>query len=176
MKVSRLYAIVLVIIGSLVVLWNHGNRTRVCGSHHISESASCSREGRLLQDARRKCEMVLSHPSVRDTPWVRRARTQWDGSIHQLIDRGRAPAVTSNKTDIRVCLDSVSSDNALFFVTLHELSHVAVDSYGHTPEFWRCFEAFLRAAIDMGIYVHDHRGEVCGSPLGQMPGETRKEL
>lgn len=168
-------ALVISVLGSLVVLWRHGNRTVSCGSHRIASTASCSDEGQVLQRVTRKCHMVLRHPSIRETRWASRARAHWDGSIHQLVESGRSPAVTTGKRDIRVCLDAMSSEDALFFVCLHELSHVAVSSYGHTPEFWECFEAFLRAAMEMGLYTHDHRGHVCGSPLGRFPGETRAQ-
>lgn len=154
------------------VLWLDARKTKQCGSSDIAQHGSCHREGHILEDISRRCRMVLSHHSIRDTPWVKNVKARWDGSVHQLVDTGSgAPAVTTEKSDIRLCLDTVSSRDAQVFVCLHELSHIAVDSYGHTPEFWTCFTAFVDAAVATGVYTHpSSNAEVCGTPIGPRPG------
>lgn len=164
------YGIVALVVVCLVVLWLDTRRTKTCGSTDIARGGSCDREGRILNDVSRRCRMVLDHPSVRDTPWVRNIKARWDGSIHQLMDTGHAPAVTTEKSDIRLCLDTMSSRDAHVFVCLHELSHIAVDSYGHTPEFWTCFKALLDAATASGVYTHRPDADVCGTRIGPQPG------
>ena len=58
---------------------------------------------------------------------------------------------TVNKGEaIGLCLED--NENALFFVTLHELSHVITKSYGHPPEFWENFEFLVKKAVELGIY------------------------
>ena len=42
--------------------------------------------------------------------------------------------------------------NTLTFVALHELSHVATESIGHTPEFWKNFKFILEQAKTIGVY------------------------
>lgn len=153
-----------------VMVWQ-GTRTKTCGSYRISKDAQCHREGQQLERVSNVCRHVLDHPDLRDTPWVRRIQRRWDGTIHQLIDSGPAPAVTTHKSDIRMCLDNASSHDAQVFVCLHELAHMGVDSYGHTPEFWACFRAFIRAAEAAGVYTHNDEAQVCGTKLGGVPGE-----
>jgi hypothetical protein len=58
---------------------------------------------------------------------------------------------TVNKGDsVGLCLED--NENALFFVTLHELSHVITKEYGHPPEFWKNFEFLVKKAVSLGIY------------------------
>jgi hypothetical protein len=163
------YVVVSFVVVCLAVLWLDNQRTKPCGSTDIAGDGSCTREGQVLNDVSRRCQHVLDHDSIRDTPWVRNIRARWDGSIHQLVDTGHAPAVTTEKTDIRLCLDTHSSRDAQVFVCLHELSHIAVDSYGHTPEFWRCFKALINAATAMGVYTHTPDAKVCGTRIGPQP-------
>ncbi len=97
----------------------------------------------------------------------------WDGSIHQLVDAGRAPAVTTGKRHIRVCLDDAHATNdvdAVVFIVLHELAHIGSGSIGHTDEFWRTFQFLLQVAEKEGVYVaHNPNATVCGERLGDMP-------
>lgn len=168
----RVSLVLIVVAGAVYTLCMHGMRVKRCGQTTIHQHASCNREGRLLTQLAQRCHQVLNHRSIRDTEWVKRVQTRWDGTIHQLVDRGggKAPAVTTHKRDIRVCLDPPVTPDALLFVALHELSHVAVDSQGHTREFWTCFRAFMDAAIQGGGYTHRADATVCGSPLGSIPG------
>jgi len=164
------FVVITLVVVCLVVIWLDSRRTKHCGSTDIARHGSCDREGQILRDVSRRCQRVLEHDSIRDTPWVRNIRRRWDGSIHQLMDTGHAPAVTTEKSDIRLCIDTVSSRDAQVYVCLHELSHMAVDSYGHTPEFWTCFKALINAAIASGVYRHDVDAEVCGTRIGPQPG------
>lgn len=43
--------------------------------------------------------------------------------------------------------------NTMMFVALHELTHVATESIGHTPEFWDNFKWVLHHSLDIGIYT-----------------------
>ena len=38
------------------------------------------------------------------------------------------------------------------FVALHELSHIATKSIGHTTEFWNNFKFLLQEAVKIKIY------------------------
>jgi len=90
--------------------------------------------------------------------------------IHELVDGGNAPAVTHDKTTIRICLDDNPSINALMFVVLHELAHVGCHTVGHTDEFWDGFASLLEAARRIGVYnVHDPMERVCGTEIGPGP-------
>lgn len=41
----------------------------------------------------------------------------------------------------------------LQFVMLHEMAHIACESYGHGQEFWRTFKFILTEAHDAGLYT-----------------------
>ena len=59
---------------------------------------------------------------------------------------------TINKGErIGICLDD-TNENELFFVILHELSHVITKDYGHTDKFWVNFEKLISQAIKIGLY------------------------
>lgn len=161
-----LYIVLALVAGASCLV--HGTRTKRCGrGHHVGESASCDREGAVLERVSRRCRVAVEHPSFRGTAWAARLRQRWDGTVHQLVDAGHAPAVTTEKKDIRVCLDGHPSEDALVFVCLHEIAHVASETLGHTEEFWRCFDAVLKAARRAGVYTrHDPSQHVCGSSIG----------
>ena len=53
--------------------------------------------------------------------------------------------------------------NALTFVLIHEMSHLANASYGHPPEFWSMFKFILQEAANIGLYeIEDYKKN--GSP------------
>lgn len=48
--------------------------------------------------------------------------------------------------------DHLIDENTLTFVALHEISHIATKSVGHTSEFWNNFKFILKEAAGIGIY------------------------
>ena len=42
--------------------------------------------------------------------------------------------------------------HVILYVTLHEISHVAADVWGHPPEFWSIFKFILIEAQESGVY------------------------
>lgn len=52
--------------------------------------------------------------------------------------------------DISLCIDNENFDDILF-VALHELSHIACDSFGHKDEFWEIFKFLLKKAEEYNI-------------------------
>ena len=49
--------------------------------------------------------------------------------------------------------DKLIDPNTLMFVALHELSHIATKSVGHTQEFWNNFKFILENAVKINIYT-----------------------
>jgi hypothetical protein len=45
-----------------------------------------------------------------------------------------------------------SDENAVMYVVIHELTHMAITEIGHTPLFWDKFKWFLEEAVEIGIY------------------------
>tara|TARA_B110000008_G_scaffold275199_1_gene312239 strand:- start:2505 stop:3092 length:588 start_codon:yes stop_codon:yes gene_type:complete len=48
--------------------------------------------------------------------------------------------------------DHLIDENTLTFVALHEISHIATKSVGHSSEFWNNFKFVLKEAASIGIY------------------------
>jgi len=69
-------------------------------------------------------------------------------------------AYSENKGEkIAFCLDTekgnnkLIDENTLMFVGIHEISHVATKSVGHTDEFWKNFKFLLEQAVEIKIYT-----------------------
>jgi hypothetical protein len=79
--------------------------------------------------------------------------------IYETLPTSEYTAYSQNKGEkIAFCLDTEKNDgklidmNTLIFVAIHELSHVASESVGHTNEFWSNFKFLLEEAKILGIY------------------------
>ena len=117
---------------------------------------------------------LLSGPDQR----LRRLQDNWDGTLSEIEHHQKPIAYTKGKKSIHLCIRDeqgvVQQQNALMFVALHELSHVAEPSYnGHDSSFWKTFKFILELAAKLGIYQEkDHAKEgttVCQKKLGSSP-------
>ena len=64
-------------------------------------------------------------------------------------NKGQKLAFCVTKTKLG---DQLIDENTLMFVAIHEMSHIATKSVGHTKEFWGNFKFLLQNAVKMGIY------------------------
>lgn len=63
-------------------------------------------------------------------------------------------------------LEKPYDDNLLFYVTLHELSHVASISEGHNEEFYRNFRYLIKKATEFNMFKHVTTPvNYCGIPI-----------
>ena len=58
-----------------------------------------------------------------------------------------------------------SDENAVMYVVIHELTHMAITEIGHTPLFWDKFKWFLEEAVEIGIYKKVDYAKNCGIQL-----------
>lgn len=79
--------------------------------------------------------------------------------IYETLPTSEYTAYSQNKGEkIAFCLDTEKNGgklidiNTLIFVAIHELSHVACESVGHTNEFWLDFKFLLEESKLLGIY------------------------
>lgn len=101
--------------------------------------------------------------------------------IHIVLSESTESKYTSytvNKHTIYMCLRERESrgfvdQNTLFFVALHELTHVITPSIGHTKEYWNNFKALLHKAIKLGYYkyhpYHQSPKKYCGIYISDTP-------
>ncbi len=102
--------------------------------------------------------------------------------IKEILPTSEYTAYSENKGEkIAFCLSSVDKkdvdnlidENTLMFVALHEMSHVATESIGHTDEFWQNFKFLLKEASELGIYIpidyKKQRQEYCGMDIKDNP-------
>jgi hypothetical protein len=92
---------------------------------------------------------------------------------------------TDNKGDaIALCLkdgdyDQAQKAEALYFVMLHELAHVATVEEQHPPIFWENFNWIQEQAIRAGVYTYvnyeDAPVDICGLNLNENPCTTQCE-
>lgn len=79
--------------------------------------------------------------------------------ISEILPTSQYTAYSENKGEkLAFCTttskkgDKLIDENTLMFVALHELSHIATVSIGHTQEFWRNFKFLIGNAKQIGIY------------------------
>jgi len=80
-------------------------------------------------------------------------------NIVETLPTSKYTAYSLNKGEkLAFCLDTkkvggkLIDDNTLLFVAIHELSHIASQSIGHTDEFWNNFRFLLGEAVNLNIY------------------------
>ena len=76
--------------------------------------------------------------------------------IYETLPTSEYTAYSENKGEkLAFCLDTekqggkLIDPNTLTFVAIHELSHIASESIGHTDEFWNNFKFMLEEATDI---------------------------
>ena len=80
--------------------------------------------------------------------------------IYETLPTSEYTAYSENKGEkLAFCLDTEKNStgrlidlNTLMYVALHELSHVATKSIGHTDEFWQNFKFLITEAKEIDIY------------------------
>jgi hypothetical protein len=79
--------------------------------------------------------------------------------ISEILPTSQYTAYSENKGEkLAFCTttskkgDRLIDKNTLMFVALHELSHIATKSIGHTNEFWQNFKFMIGNAKKIGIY------------------------
>ena len=100
--------------------------------------------------------------------------------IVETLPTSEHTAYSENKGEkIAFCLEKnkgksqLIDSNTLYFVSLHEMAHIATESVGHTEEFWSNFKMLLKEAVDAGLYdpVDNSKNPepYCGMTLSDSP-------
>jgi hypothetical protein len=101
--------------------------------------------------------------------------------IYETLPTSEYTAYSENKGEkLAFCLDTEKNSNGklidintLMYVALHELSHVASKSIGHTEEFWDNFKFLITESKEIGIYkpidYKNNNTKYCGMTITDNP-------
>jgi hypothetical protein len=100
--------------------------------------------------------------------------------IYETLPTSQYTAYSENKGEkLAFCLDTEKNGgtlidpNTLTFVAIHELSHIASKSIGHTDEFWNNFKFLLGEAKKINIYnpidYKNKPARYCGMTISDNP-------
>jgi len=110
-------------------------------------------------------------------PMVMRLQKRYKTSnISEGLIQQNMTSYTVNKgEEIVYCMTSrdehetLYDDNLLFYVTLHELAHIASVSEGHNAEFFRNFRYLIKKAVEMNLFKHEtSQVNYCGIPISKI--------
>lgn len=109
-------------------------------------------------------------------PRVANIVRRWNGTLAE-TPKDEDVAYSVAKDSISVCVRAADGglepENTTMFVLIHELAHIATDSYGHAPEFWANMRFLLELAEATGSYTYqdfDHDlVTYCGRRLAASP-------
>ena len=104
---------------------------------------------------------------------IANVRARWTGTLSETEQEGDI-AFTMSKQTVSVCVRAprggLESENTTMYVLLHEIAHVATNTYGHTPVYWRNFRWFLEIAEKLNFYTYQDFDAIqttfCGHSLG----------
>mgnify|MGYP007047837872 CR=1 FL=1 len=116
----------------------------------------------LLAKVTHKLKVLVKHLNKKypDRDNVRRLHSGFKPKqIYEILPTSKYTAYSENKGEkLAFCVtkkkhgNSLIDENTLTFVALHELSHIATKSVGHTSEFWNNFKFILKEAAQKNLY------------------------
>lgn len=78
------------------------------------------------------------------------------------MNRGTIGYNVNKGYEIYICLEKDNIDAAMN-VLIHELAHITVDEYDHSPDFWKSFKDLKELCKVLGIYTPiEGTPEYCG--------------
>ncbi|MDA9216228.1 hypothetical protein N9O88_00195 [bacterium] len=169
-SIIEIIMIILILILAIKIYSESDYFNLKCIISNVDGKEYCVRERKLLNQAADK----LAHTSndlkklvtyckskFPNNPAVIRMVSKFNPKkIQETLPTSSYTAYSENKGEkIAFCLDKkkggeggLIDQNTLNFVALHELSHVATESVGHTNEFWDNFKFLLQQAEKINIY------------------------
>jgi hypothetical protein len=162
--------IAFVLIISVKIYYESDTFNLKCIISNVDGNKYCVRERNKLNMAADKLANVTSKLKNlvaqvgRDFPDRTNVKRLVEGfnpqNVSETLPTSEFTAFSENKGDkLAFCLDTEKNggklidENTLMFVGIHEISHIATESVGHTNEFWTNFKFLLEQAAKMNIYT-----------------------
>lgn len=148
--------------------------------YYVQDKDDAQNAANLIAQIREKILTLIEHLKKsypNDERTVRLSKNYRENSLKEGIDDPRYTSYSVNKgEEIVLCIrnkDKLMDLNTMMFVVLHELSHLASESIGHTDEFWTNFRWILEESINIGVYKHQEFNkkpvEYCGMSITSSP-------
>ena len=111
----------------------------------------------LMAELSRRYDILCNHLHQTENVDPRFARLRkrciLTGISGTRMNRGTIGYNVNKGYEIYICLDGgTESINSAMNVLIHELAHVTVDEYDHSPDFWKSFKDLKDLAKLIGIY------------------------
>jgi len=190
-SIIEIIMIILILILAIKIYSESDYFNLKCIISNVDGKEYCVRERKLLNQAADK----LAHTSNDLKKLVTYCKTKFPNNpavirmvskfnpkkIQETLPTSSYTAYSENKGEkIAFCLDTEKNNkgklidlNTLTFVAIHELSHVASKSVGHTPEFWANFKFLLQEAEKINIYkpvdYSKNPKKYCGMEINDNP-------
>lgn len=194
MDISLETFIILILFGTifyLSYLYNYYSKlTKIKSTfdsreYYVQDKDDALEAANLIGQIREKIITLIEHLKKsypNDERTQRLSNNYRENSLKEGVSDPRYTSYSVNKgEEIVLCIrnkDKLMDLNTMIFVVLHELSHLASESIGHTDEFWTNFRWILEESINIGVYQHQEFNkkpiEYCGmsitsSPLDYVP-------
>ncbi len=132
--------------------WKVGCSDDACAVYTVRPGPRAAERADILARINADIERLLA--SLGDDARVGRIRSRFSGIRESLSSE----TYTVMKHYMYLCFSTKTSYNTLIFVVLHELAHMASNSFGHNNEFQTNFRWLVDAARAAGIYQYvDYR-------------------
>lgn len=123
-----------------------------------------------------------AEPLAPGDPRLQNIADRWNGTLAE-TPGGSDIAYSIGKDSVYVCVRGEGGElddiNTCMFVLLHEIAHIATDSWGHTDDFWDNMKFLLELAEKTGTYTYQDfdasHVTYCGRKLGGSPLKCVKE-
>jgi hypothetical protein len=192
MKINIIgYAIILLIMVICLRVYRESDYLNLkCIISHVDGKKYCVRERNKLElaadrlaNANKNMKLLVDHCNKK-FPERGNTKRLVNGynprKIYETLPTSEYTAYSENKGEkLAFCLDTEKNGgnlidpNTLTFVAIHELSHIASESIGHTDEFWNNFKFLLGEAEKINIYKPvDYKNKparYCGMTISDNP-------
>ena len=128
----------------------------------VRDRQQVNKAANLLAHTSTKCSQLVSKMKnkYQEHPITKRLTENFNPKkMQETLPTSMHTAYSENKGEkLAFCLNKFKNgtqlidENTLMFVALHELSHIATEEIGHTPQYWRNFKFLLQKADEFGLY------------------------
>jgi len=149
----------------------------------VRERAKLELVADLLANTTQKMMKLVKYLGVKypDRENVKRLVKNFNPTkVSEILPTSKYTAYSENKGEkLAFCAtttkkgNTLIDKNTLMFVALHELSHIATKSVGHTTEFWENFKFLIKNAEKTNIYnpvnYKEKPQKYCGMTISDSP-------